>query len=932
MVRSLGMSRLTGQQVKILSISLWVGISLLSAIAWGQQSLGNSASIYSIQGACASQGQYSANALDLTKKIRDVITSLKDNPSCKALADTTEASLKSLEITLQEMQTQKANLGADENIGASSSEISTLRTFVDSSPIMKPSIIDRLLQSTLANNRLKTVASGGEDIEKKLTSERASSILKTKQRLQAAGLAGLSTINSTFDSFMNSSAGCLDEYKASAVTIGLTNMAAAFLNNGGPSAANQQVASAVNKIVNFVSRDKKYIESIRKLNEREFYSSLSCLVEITSEGMCAAQDAQNLLNEVKKDYVLETKVLEQTIEEKKLNLPGRTVVQAKAKNFNSLLEKGPMAGHFILTNQIPIITEWLNKLQFGSEPQIPSEAVFQIETVKTGMSPFVQMLRILGEFNKKLSQLKNNEISLSAKQNLVLEMLLLVSEGFQRAEGENFFTRVHSGERMPFVLIGMSYENMPKEVFEPMNGYAMESNDYLRLNFQTKLHQFKDPERLAQTIRKNADEVFNQASLLASQYYMQFFIPDEEAVAGESMVGFNKGDVRTALTNIDLYLKDYIERMSSESGDPSSTQLAIQTRVQIGKVLAKYKQMHDFGLKLIKEREQGILDESDFSSLLKTKAKEFISDVYQNFYVLKMRSGWLAYRMLIIVKSDYSASLKKRNYGSKLTEDLLLATGLESLQQLLNQAGVNLATASADLSQAQNIYLTNIRALEKVVEAPLAKHINQLRLILDPKIKSTSDLWKEANKYTWYRYNVQVPGDDSWSFTKWLQGIGNNIWSAMNPVADNEKYAWPKESDQLSFLVGNRMRPDLSGSQSAYQEYAKLCSQVLAFHDLRPYWYICQNSVLLSPFAEDKSIQNNKELYNLVYNYLSVPFTAKAYEHLSKNSKDNSKLIEDKNRMARICALREHYRRNYVVQITAGLRDDKEPYTNEFSK
>jgi hypothetical protein len=921
--RKFNMARLSERQTKVLSLSLWLGMSLVSKITWGQEALGNSVSVYSIQGACASQGQFSANALELTKKIRDVVTSLKDNPSCKALAESTEASIKSLETAFQTMNSEKEKMGNLENLGNADQEISTLRTFVNSSPVMKSSVIDRLLMATLSNHRFKTVASGGEDIERKLTPEKAALILNAKQRIKSAGIAGINTINTTFDAFAQSRASCLDEYKASAVTTALTQMAAAIISNGGPSAANQQVATAVNKIVNFVSRDKKYIDAIRKLNEREFYSSLSCLVEITSEGMCAARDAQALLDEVKRDYVLETKTLEATAEEKKLGLSGRKVVQAKAKNFRSLLENAPMAGHFILTNQIPIITDWLNKLQFGSEPQLPAEATFQIETVKTGMSPFIQMLGIMGEFNKKMAQLKNKDISFSAKQNLVLEMLGLVTGGFARAEGENFFTRVHAPERMPFALLGIAYENMPQEVFDSNNPARTDALTYIQLNYQTKMPQFKDPDALALIIKRNADDIFNKASILANQYYLQFFIPDEEAVINESMVGINKGDVRSALMNIDSYLEDFIERMGEKGGDPSNIQLAMDTRNQIRKVLAKYKQLHEFGMRLINDRKMGKLDEAKFIDEIKSQSKDFISTVYQSFNISKMRSGWLAYRMLIIVKSDYAVSVQNRNITNKFTEELLLATGLDSLQQLLNQAGVNLATAQADLAQAQNIYKVNLEALEKVVENPLATHINRLRLIVDPRIKSTADLWKEANKYTWYRYNVNVPGDESWAITKWIQGMLNNIWSGMNPAADNERYAWPKESEQLKYLIGNRMRPDLSGTQSAYQEYAKLCTQVLAFHDLRPYWYICQNSALLSPFALDPGIKNNPELSNMVFNYLSVPFVSKAYEGLSKNASENTKLNEDKNRVNRICALREHYRRNYVVQVTAGLSDDK---------
>jgi hypothetical protein len=926
--------------------------------------------VYNLQATCASSGQFTEKALEQTRNIRGIIEKLKNNPACKGLTETLDVSLKNISQNLEDVQRIRSQMDAmspavERNNAPVGEEMQAIRTFsnglngnysnapTSQLPGFLPSaLVTALSKSAMKVQRLQSVADGSPDIEnnprKSLSKEVALAMLQSKKRVQLAANTGLNIINSTIDTVSRAQSNCLDGSDPAYIASGLTQMLAAFVTGSQVSLAGTDASTAISKIVNFVSREKKYVDAIRSLNQSEFYSTLSCLLEMTSEGYCATEDAQLLLKEVKKDFNFVQTTIEPTDKMKASGAKAVTYIEPEIKNFTSLISKGPMAGHYILSNQLPIVNDWINKIQFGIDPQLPTEADFQVQTFMTGLQPFIQMKRILGDYNYRLSQLKT-VTSLAAKQNLVLQMLLLVNQGFSsnaRESSENFFLRVHPENRMLFSLLGIAYGDMPDEVFVAKNNMTMDPVQYVSLNFQTTMPQFKDPDQLALIIKKNAEDIFKKADLLAQQYFLQFFIPDEIAVVSESMVGMNKGDVRSALTHIDVYVDDFIKRMSSEGGDPSFLNIATNLRVRIGAVLAHYERLHKFGLELVKlNNQKPSADTAALEKQMRDKmvpmAQQFIQDVYEQFQIKKMRAGWLPNRLMIIVKKDYSMAMQKRSFSNENLKDLMMATGLEALTQLLSQSGINFSTAEMDFANARDLYRKNIIALEKVAIAPMQNYINEQRLKADPEILTQMDLWKEANRYSYNVRAEKTPIDNpnyQWlrSFTGAANNLVEGLFAGFGLVGKDVQYGWPKGTKEIF----NTSLPDLTDSMdgSSQKIWARNCSIVLAFYELRPFWYLCKKATLYSTFYDEKKYEDNPAIKNFLLNELSLSFVKAAYEGLDPKinyaAPENKKGIKDQlnyNRFARICALRNHYRKNYVMQITAGLKRENELYTNEFT-
>ncbi len=945
------------------TISIVLVVNPNSAWAAFDDDLANATSqnVYNIKSTCNSSGQFTARALEQTRTLRGVIERLKNNPACTGMRDSMDASLKSLGENLERMKTSQSALESGTSqmpLTAASSEMQVLRSFAHSFPgtgggsgapsFLGPSIMAALSKSAMKMQRLDVVSQGTPDLvsdrRKTLTKEQALQILRSKNDLRLASKTGIDLVNSTMDSVMKAHESCLDNGMAAHIGSGMTQMLASFVTGGESTMITPEASGAMNKIATYLTRDKKYIDEIRKLNKVEFQTTLSCLIEMTAEGYCETQDAQVLLAEVLKDYNVVEKTIAPSAAEKAIGVTSRQVMEIEPKNFKGLLSKGPMAGHYLLSHQIPIITDWINKIQFGVEPQLVTEAQFQVDAFKTGLQPFITMKEILGSYNAKMAQLKNPSTSLAAKQNLALEMLFIFSDGFTRGGGpnnalENFFTRVHPENRMAFSLLGIPYESMPDEVFTAKNNMTMAPDQYIRLNFQTRMPQFKDPEALVIAIKRNAEDIFNKANYLAEQYFMQFFIPDEVAVVTESMVGMNRGDVRSSLAQVDLYVKDFIERMSVEGGDPAMINIALDLRMRFGKIFARYKQMHEFGLEQIQARKAGQINEKEFREKMELTTRDFIQDVYDLFNIKKMRAAWLQNRLMILIKKDYSMAMAKREFSNKYLQDLLLATGLESLNQLFGLAGINFGTAAADLAQAQKIYWENLQALQGISAAPMQNLINDLRLRSDPNIIDQRDLWKEANKYTYNRYAEKTPTNTtSYQWWRSTKGALNNVaeglfagFGGLFGFGKDVEYGWPKGVAQELF---NTERPDLTDSTfgGSQKLWAKNCLVILGFNDLSPYWYLCKKATFFSEFYDEAKYKNQPNVLSFLKNFLSTPFAATAYTQLDPNDKRPSKDKLNVNRQARICALRDHYRKNYVMQLTAGLQRDNEVYENEYTQ
>lgn len=194
----------------------------------------------------------------------------------------------------------------------------------------------------------------------------------------------------------------------------------------------------------------------------------------------------------------------------------------------------------------------------------------------------------------------------------------------------------------------------------------------------------------------------------------------------------------------------------------------------------------------------------------------------------------------------------------------------------------------------------------------------------------------QANIESFKQEFAEVPGEDAYTVQRLARGVIANLGMGLFGIGA-EKYGMPKATEQIVGIGQTVTGANVPVSRitnefaSAETEYGVLCTQTLAFSNLRPYWSLCQDVTLKSPLLIENVAADVKELWRT---YLSVPYVTKAYEGLPKDprsvSREELRTAKRLNMSARVCALRDYHRRNEVAKITAGIRSDEGAYTSEF--
>lgn len=902
-------------------------LSSLSAIA------DEISSPYSFSGPCSSQGSWTRAALSHTNQIKQVIVKLKDNPACSSLQQSLETTLSGMEQQLQEVQSiENQTKGKANNLLSLPGEIGALRTFSKENSLFRNNVIDLLMGKTVTLSALSTqrMSSGGNIPGEQM----AESLQSLGNRAYIASAQGLKMFNSTIVTMQQAKAGCLDDTTGSSAMAGLVNVLSAFAGSGN-SSLNLELARTVQNLGQYLGRNKKYVDALRQINDREFITSMSCLMEITSDGYCSSLDALHLFNEVTSSQHVKIGHIKNEFTgkfEKK--------IVGLNENFAKKLEKGPLAGYYIISRQVPIVTDWIQKVQYGITPQLPQEADFQIEISTNVYEHYNTMKRIEGKFNFQ-KRLMGEVKDFRTKQTYVLEMLNYVATFMTDSKGMNFFTQVKTGNEIYFGLIN---EPIPEAVLgrgpQGMQ-WANDPGGWLKANYRD-MAIFADPDKLAETIAERMKEQFDEATRLAIQYYNKYFIVDKVQVVNDSLLGLD-ANVRDALVNIDNYLENLENRIAKDSKDPTIYGFISDTRGRIGRILARYKDLRDYSLQLVKEAESDPqhknLDPVDLEKKLRKVGDALLQQVYKEFLVLTARTGFLSNRMASLVFQDYTLSLRKRNHFDQYFEDLMLATGYNTLNLMMNMSQREYSKIKTDLDSATNIYKKDIDILEPIVESTFVRNIFDLYLMSKNVELSEAERLELVYEMSNEMGRAKIPGEDPNAFQRWLGMIFTRL--SMDLAANDREYLGaPSFTEKLVMpfsqlgnkILGRRGRivvSPVSEFQTAAGEMAKLCTQALSFPNLRYYWELCSKSVLYSPLMKENI--ENKDLKELMETYLSVNFVRKAYEHLDP-AQPRSGLALARNYQAKICALRDYHRRNEIARITSAMREDGDSYYNAFTK
>ncbi len=888
---------------------------------------------YAFTGPCNSQGSWTQAALTQTNKIKEVIASLKDNPACQALKTSMNDSLSNIEQNLATIQRDGGSAAG--RIASLPMEITALRNFSRENSAFKKGVMDILFGKTLEYSALSSqVAVNGGGSHPEHTAE---SMLRLENRVRHASIQGLNMFNTTISSLQQAQAECLDATQGASAISSMVQMLSAFASNG-QSHTSPQLAMAVQNLGHFLSRERKYIDALRKLNDREFITSMSCLMEVTSEGYCSALDARYLLQEITNNHRI-----------KVMHIPNKQTGKAEARivgvseNFAKALKNGPLAGYYILSRQVPIITDWMQKVQFGITPQLPTEANFKNDVAMGVQLHYNARNTIEGAYSMALKLLKDLPDAQS-KQTFVFQMIINTANQLVHGNGgtENFFTKVASESEVIFRLLGIPVPTAVLGEGPEAIQFANNPSGWLQAKYR-KLPQFSNPEELAVRVQENMRDIFEQATKIAIAYYNKYFIVDKVQVVNDSLLGLD-ASVRDALINVDVYLKNLSERIIREKQDATILPSINQTRVRIGRVLARYAEIRKMGVELINlhktDPDFKTLDDANLDRKLRKLGDDLLYEVYEQFEILLARSGWLSNRMATFVLIDYTMSLRTRDQFDRYLEDMMFATGYSALNMMMGIAQFDFSKSMVDIERSLNIYTTNLAALEGVTEQVFTRHIWDLNLKSRNETLTSQDVFRLSKQEAFNRGYEQVPGESANWFQRLIRGKLTQWWmdfTNKDTISYGTPGFWGKLGNPFvaafNAILGKKGHIVIypgNTFNSAKTEMSLLCTQALAFPNLRPYWSLCKSSYLLSPLYQVE-VQDS-DLRGIMDNYLSVNFVKKAYEHIEPTKASITAYDRGLNTEARICALRDYHRRNEVAKITAAMRDDGDVYQNEFTK
>ncbi len=839
--------------------TLIVTMSIASA-AFGQDGM---SSAYSFGGACASQGVWTQTALSATQNLRKVTMQLKDDPNCKALGVSVQAALQNLETTVKDASDtpQRAS-----RLSQLPQEISALRSFLTAAPDMKQQIL-----RTMMDRSIESATLSAQVDETQRTSSpaqmTAASVGDFGARLQRSTKTGLSLLNQVVDSVPQ-----LDECLAGdgqqmigGIISAAVQVASSFASSGQDTTGSQ-MATTVAKISALV-RERKYTKVLRKLNQQEFMTSMSCLMEVTSESYCQARDGMRLFKKGMEDLKIQ-----------------------KSKN-TELSAGNPFVGYYILNTHVPNITKWLQKIQIGVDPKLPTDALFQ-NKIQQEVVDFYKGAKVLqGDFSSLVATIKAQP-SLEARKQGVLKLLIQTADsmtgqvnGFNRDDGKtNFFTMSVNPVRIPFDLIGMQ---VPDRVLGTGGVVPMSYDDWLRANIDS-IPAFNDPIALADTIGQNMNAIIRSANISAIEYFNRWYIVDKAALVNESTIDINY-TVQDSLKAINKYLEEEKARIAKYGGNVAIVPTIVDTQIRINTVLKAYEGIEKMGRLALVDKDGLNASEEKVRETAEAYDK-FVTTVYEQFNVMLSRSGFLANRMVNFVYQDYVTLIKNKVDFTPYQQDLFVSSGMASLDKMLQMYNGNPANIQTDLNMALRVNKGNLEALDGLLKDNIIGTIADLDRVKkdeDPGFGSTYGRVLNDRTDDW----VATAKDKNPTVRKILGAL--HKYSLGNIVGST--WYWFKHSDRYSDNSGSSSSPQ-SEFDDASNVQAQFCIQALAFYDQNGIRDLCQGAVLKSPLAADVKGMN-----------VSYDQKLNAYLNDSKLTPENRKAY---NHSDRICAFRDFNIRN----------------------
>ena len=822
---------------------------------------------YSFGGACSSQGSWTQQALAQTATIRDTLITLRDDPNCKGM----EGVAGKLETATSALEPGKDTVGS----ASWESLPGDMRALTN------------LIGKNGANNRKDIIpVLMGKTIENTVL---AGSIKNLADRSHRSLMTGLDFLDQSLDILPNMDA-CLSAHPDQTLALfgASLKLTSAFISSG--ETAIGRMGTTVAKLVTFL-RNKKYSKVLRKLNQTEYWMSLSCILETTTEAYCSTKDAYEML-----DY---------SIKENDL------MAKSKARK-----DDNPLEGYYLLVRELPIITQWLQKVQLGVTPRRIADAQFNGETIDA-FSDFRKTSQTLLAVYSEQMVIISSAKSIEQKSNQVLNMLKILHRMVTTSNGNdglNFFMSGKTENFVPFFLIGR--KAIPDEV-AGINAFAtsVPRNPWQYLELGGKLQEeFHSPDSLSLKIGENLKALMNDGAEAASKYFQDRMVVDTNNLVDESLTSQSL-TVFKSLENISNYLGKLITKAKSKKNNLVQLPNMIETKRRIDDVLVSYQNIKGIVKKYL-DTQKDVDTKDDRDALdamiagdekLQDAYKVIIDKAYKNFNVLFQNDTYLLTRLSTFVRKDYSQRVSDGTDMTEYQRDLMIIAGKNLIDRIGAVQQINPNDAQLDLSSAQVINKRNIDAVEELFADQFVGAIAEIKDVAEGR---SDDKFGITRGSVYRIFESSVKNSNGTSASLLLPNLFT-IWTPVFQIMTSE-YWKHKERYPMYLFNSTRVKSEEDVYKSFDHFRSRLCIQALAFQNQDPFLQVCDGAVL-EPVISDSAA--DKQKLSVVYSGNSI-FGQKVYTSISPR-----KLII-KGRESNICAYRNFRSKNYAYWMVKNFSDD----------
>lgn len=796
---------------------------------------------------CQTSGSWTQNALDQTEKLMATVRALQQNDSCLGI----ESIIGDLAVAQQMI----SEVGNSEEEGR------------DSRYEMQKSTINSALNSPddIPSNPNKSLGSGRGDLLNLTAALHLNSAVDQLSRYKSPNLnmlidptpySQLRASGQELVDLLNKAMGILPRLEQCLVNE--PNQALAFISaimgisstiiSSDSAIGSQQASGVLANLVTYM-RSAKFAKVLKQLNQNELWNSMSCALESVSISYCSAKDNIKLL-----EWGL-----------KSLS-PERVLPKSMISSDH------PIAGYYVLIRNVPTITEWLLKVQFGVDPKLATDAEFKNNVWETTTSMIKATNELLGVLNetKLTMELLGSDV---AKKSELYKLVMKLSDFMNGAVKEygssqvNFFTTSMPSALLPLFLIGIDIEDIPPEVKPNDEGkYVMPIGQWIQNGGQYR-PMFDQPDNLFQIIKKRLNGLIADALQETSKFFIRRLIVDKPNLIAEAFV---HNSLSTSVVDSLMFSADYIEQLrdrtvKSPYGNHQMIPILEETYQKISEIIEVF--------------DTYLRKEVVAKSTTEEQAQKIIEVVYKNFNVLLQRDSFLTNRMSTFVYYDYYLQLAEGVNFDRYERELLIISNTEMIQRILQ---VHHNEPALNREDFHNALMMNRRSLDALEDLFRNNFFQYLQALEDEGLGRP--VWRR-NVRVMRRVNSEVP--------RWMRHTPLAVFYQLGDYFFGNSYKYKLETN-------NPFNPKVYRGDNDHKSFLsvrnRLCVQLLAFQKPDIYREFCEGTVLDSPFyfADDKE------------------------EDLSYlNSSYNNYLVPEKTHDDRICAYRDYLRKNNVYYLTS---------------